>query len=85
MAVHRRTGGRAPTRGRAPGMHGRVPPVHGTAGFSGFCLGCMAVHPCGTPVRSPIFLGFAILGGRGFLEPLIFPKIARKVFFSIET
>ena len=39
----------------------------------------------GTPVRSPVFLCFAILGARGFLEPLIFLEIAREVFFSIET
>jgi len=47
--------------------------------------GCTVVHPCGTPVRSSVFLYFAILGARGFLKPLIFLEITREVFFSIET
>ena len=94
--MHRRTGDRAPTHGRAAPAHGRAPPVHGRAsmhgrpcascaGFACFCLGCTAVHPCGTPVHSLVFLCFAILGAWGFLEPLIFLEIAREVFFSIKT
>ena len=45
----------------------------------------LAVHPCGTPVRSPVFLCFVILGARGFPKHLIFLEMAREVLFSIET
>ena len=57
----------------------------GGAGFCSLCLGCTAVHPCVTPVRFPVFLCFAILGARSFLEPLIFLEIAWEVLFFIET
>ena len=50
-----------------------------------FCLGCTTVHPCCMPVPCTVFLCFAILDARGFLEPLIFLEIAFKVLFSIET
>ena len=37
------------------------------------------------PGCCPIFLCFAILGARAFLEPLIFLKIVREIFFSVKT
>jgi len=74
--------GRATAHGRAPGAQLAV---RWCVGFCGLCLGCMAVHPCGTPVHSPVFLYFAVLGAQGFLKPLIVLEIAREVFFSIET
>ena len=82
-AVHGRTADRAHAHGREPPTHGQ--PCTGSANFGCFYLGCTAVHPCGTPVHSSVFLCFAILSARGFLESLIFLEITRKVFFSIET
>ena len=35
--------------------------VHCSAVLARFYLGCMAVHPCRTPVCCPVFLCFAIL------------------------
>ena len=58
--------------------------AHGTAvligqlAVPGPCLGC-------TVVSSAVFLCFAFVDIRSFLEPLIFLEIAPEVVFSIET
>jgi len=84
MQGHRRTDTHAQAHGR-PHMHGRAPPVHGRALVVPERDASATVHPCGTPVRSLVFLCFAILGAREFFEPLIFLEITREVFFSIKT
>ena len=80
--VHRRTVGRAPTHGHAPGARLAV---HWWCRFLQPLPGVHARAPLWHSRALPVFRCFAILGARGFLEPLIFLEIAHEVFFSIET
>ena len=89
MAVPQSTGNRAQVHGHAPGTHGRAPGarlvVHWWCRFLQSLPGVHSRAPMWRARALPVYRCFAILGTRGFLEPLIFLEIAHEVFFSIET